>query len=115
MAARAPKNNAVIRLLDETAARLRAGRLAGLGPLAADLDRAIDMLLKTGASADALREIQSHAARNHLLIAGARAGIEAAQERVGTIRRAARGMSVYTAEGRTMRIMSGTGSIVKRA
>lgn len=106
-------------LLDAERHAIREGMFDGLGQLADEKARLIDLVAGHGAAAPAqralLERIQARTAENQRLLAAAISGVKAAQRRLDMIRRAARTLNTYDAMGRATTIGSTSGTVERRA
>lgn len=94
----------ILRLQDQLRQCLLAGRIDGLAPLVAQLEDAATAALDGARIEPAgLAELRRQARANEVLIGAAMKGVRAAAERLRALREAGKGLSVYTAEGRTVR------------
>lgn len=93
----------ILRLQDKVRQCLLAGRIGGLAPLVAQLEAATAALDGARIGPAGLAELRRQARVNAALIGAAMKGVRAATERLKALREAGKGLSVYTAEGRTVR------------
>lgn len=93
----------ILRLQEEVRQCLLAGRIGGLAPLVAQLEAAAEALEGAQIGPAGLAELRRKAGANAALIGAAMKGVRSAAERLKALREAGKGLSVYTAEGRTVR------------
>lgn len=102
-------------LLDQAAAAARSGGIERLAELGEAMDQAARELVAEGPSRDMLADLRARAERNGALIAAARRGIADAQDRLRTIGGVARGLSVYTRDGRGLTHTRAATTVERRA
>ena len=102
-------------LLDQVAAAARSRALERLAELSEVLDRGVRDLVAARPAADVLADLRARAERNSALIAAARRGIADAQDRLRAIGGVARGLSVYTREGRGLTHARAATTVERRA
>lgn len=106
-------------LLDAERHAIREAAFEGLGRLADEKARLIDIVAAHQVAAPAqralLERIQARTSENQRLLAAAISGIRAAQRRLDMIRRAARTLNTYDAMGRATTIGSTAGTVERRA
>jgi len=102
-------------LLDQAAAAARSGGIERLAELGEAMDQAAHDLAAAGSSRDILADLRVRADRNGALIAAARRGIADAQDRLRAIGGVARGLSVYTQDGRGLTHARAATTVERRA
>lgn len=102
-------------LLDQAAAAARSGGIERLADLGDAMEQAARDLVAAGPARDILADLRARAERNGALIAAARRGIADAQDRLRAIGGVARGLSVYTQDGRGLTHARATTTVERRA
>lgn len=94
-------------LLDEVAAKIRAGDFAAMAPLAAEMDSALAQL-SSAVPAPALERLRRKAEVNARLLDAARRGIKAARRRIDDAKQVSQRLQTYDISGKRSDIAVGT-------
>lgn len=104
------------RLLGQERARLAAGDFGDLTAMASEKERLMARLeSQPPGDLRKLRALMAEAQSNQASLAAALKGVQSAQARLKAIMAAQSGLSAYTADGRTVRHETRTGTFERRA
>jgi len=108
-------SDALADLLERERTAVLGGRFDVLERLMAEKERLVHVVSRDGAAPNALLQLKSASERNAGLLQAMRAGVVAAQKRIGAMRKQSEPLQTYDATGRVQAINTTPGKLGHRA